>query len=95
MVPTSACEFGLNNAAIYDLLEKSTGVNLWEAEQIITSTTPTPVESELLGVSDSTGVLLTERYITDPEGSPIEYERSIYRADMYAISIKLTRKRVV
>ena len=87
-------EFDLNNAAIYDLLEKSIGVNLWEAEQIITSTTPTHEESELLGVPALTGVLLTERYITDPEGNPVEYERSLYRADMYAFRIKLTRKRV-
>lgn len=86
-------EFDLNNVAIYDLLETSLGLNLWQADQIITSTTPAKEEAKLLGVSTSTSVLLTERSITDPEGNPIEYERSIYKANMYAFRIKLTRKR--
>lgn len=86
-------KFNLNNAAIYDLLETSLGINLWEAEQVIASTKPSKEEASLLGIPESACVLLTERFITDPEGNPVEYERSIYRADMYAFRIRLSRKR--
>lgn len=86
-------QFDLNNAGIYDLLESSLGVNLWEAEQIISADRPTKEEAELLDIPAGSCVMITDRSLTNSEGKPIEYERSVYRPDMYSFRIKLTRRR--
>ncbi|MCL5057283.1 MAG: GntR family transcriptional regulator [Actinobacteria bacterium] len=85
-------EFDLNDAVIYDLLEMSLGLNLWKAEQIITSAQPTREEAELLQIKESASVLLIERLTYDPADNLVEYLRGIFRGDMYAFRVKLTRK---
>ncbi|MEG6513355.1 GntR family transcriptional regulator [Desulforamulus ruminis] len=86
-------QFDLNNAAIYDLLESSLGINLSEAEEVITGRMSTKEEAKLLGSDQLISVLQTERIIFDTDGNPVEYERSVYRSDMYSFRIKLARKR--
>ncbi|MFZ5646594.1 MAG: GntR family transcriptional regulator [Bacillota bacterium] len=85
-------EYDLNDAVIYDLLELSLGIRLWKADQIITSIQPTKEEAEYLDIKESAGVLLVERLTYDPADNLVEYLRSIFRADMYAFRIKLTRR---
>lgn len=85
----------LNNAAIYDLLESSASVNLWEAEQVITGSMPTQEECVLLQIPATQSVLVTERMIFDLNDKPVEFEKSIIRADMYSFRIRLTRKRSI
>lgn len=86
-------EFNLDEAVLYDLLENSLGKKLWEAEQIISSRPPTPEEAKYLGIAENSPVLVAERVIYDPEGSPVEFLRGIFRADMYAFRINLARRR--
>lgn len=86
-------KYDLNNAAIYDLLESSVGINLWEAEQVITGSMPTEEECEMLQIPESQSVLVTKRIIWDLNEKPVEFEKSIIRADMYSFRIRLTRKR--
>ncbi|MTI83964.1 MAG: GntR family transcriptional regulator [Firmicutes bacterium] len=86
-------KFDLNNVSIYDVLESSLGVNLWEADQIITSGKPSKEEAQLLEIPESICIMKTDRYLKDSNGNPIEYENSIFRSDMYGFRIKLTRKR--
>lgn len=86
-------EFDLNEAVIYNLLELSLGINLWEAEQVITSKMPTKEDAAHLHIPQSTSVLVIERATFDPDGSPIEYLQGIFRSDMYAFRIKLARSR--
>lgn len=86
-------EFNLSEAVLYDLLELSLGVKLWDAEQIISSTQPTKEECGLLEIPESTSVMVFERITCDPEGSPIEFLRGVFRADMYSFRIKLARRR--
>lgn len=85
-------KFDLNTAVLYDLLELSLGIKLWEAEQIISSTNPTGEEAGLLEIPRDTCVMVFERITSDPEGNPVEYLRGVFRADMYAFRIKLARR---
>lgn len=85
-------KFDLNNAAIYDLLEKEIGINLWEAQEVITSSMPSNEDAKLLNIEPTACVLNTERFLTDPNGNPVEYETNVFRADMYSFRIKLKRR---
>ncbi|SHK44502.1 GntR family transcriptional regulator [Desulforamulus aeronauticus] len=86
-------QFDLNNAPIYDILETSLGITLAEAENVITARVPTCDEARLLEIEPFTSVLETKKIIYDLESNPVEYERSIYRSDMYSFRIKLSRSR--
>ncbi|MEB3100964.1 GntR family transcriptional regulator [Ferviditalea candida] len=83
----------LDTAVLYDLLELSLGLNLSEAEQIITSGIPSKEEAQYLDIPPSSSVLIREQLIFDPDGNPIEYSRSVFRTDMYAFHMKMARKR--
>ena len=85
-------EYDLNDAVIYDLLEVKLGIKLWKADQIITSVQPTSEEAGHLGIKESGSILLIERMTYDPADNLVEYLRGIFRGDMYAFRIKLTRK---
>ncbi len=82
----------LNNAVIYDLLENSLGITLWEAEQIITSRLPSKSEASLLKCSKTLCLMVSQRFVNDPNGNPVEYEKSVIRSDMYAFRMKLARR---
>lgn len=87
-------EFDLNNVSTYDILEAELGVTLWEAKQTIAAIIPTGEEKKLLGLSsEPCCAILSKRLVSDPDGHPLEYEKSIYRGDMYAFRINLTRGR--
>lgn len=86
--------FDLNNVSTYDVLETELGVTLWEAKQTIGAIIPAAEEKKLLGMTAEPGcVLLSKRLVVDHDGNPVEYEKSIYRADLYAFRLNLTRKR--
>ncbi|MHB8156576.1 MAG: GntR family transcriptional regulator [Desulfocucumaceae bacterium] len=86
-------KYDLNTAVLYDLLELNVGVRLWEAEQIISSSLPTPEENEYLEFPETTCLLTTERITYDPDGNPVEYLRGVFRSDIYAFRMKLARRR--
>lgn len=85
-------QLDLNNVSTYDVIESQLGINLWEAKQTIFAIIPTASEKKLLGLTDEPCcAMLSKRLVTDPDGNPVEYEKSIYRSDMYAFRIHLTR----
>jgi GntR family transcriptional regulator len=82
----------LNNVSTYDVIESRLGIKLWEAKQTIFAIIPTASEKKLLGLTDEPCcAMLSKRLVTDSDGNPVEYEKSIYRSDMYTFRIKLTR----
>ena len=85
-------QYDLNDAAIYDILEKSLGINLSSAQKVITCSPASEEEIKLLNLPGPICLLNTERFIIDTNGNPIEYERNAFRSDMYAFRINLTRK---
>lgn len=87
-------KYDLNNVSTYDILETKMGQVLWDARQLITCAAPTDEEKRLLKLEAKTCcVILSERFVNNQLGELIEYERSVYRADMYAFNINLTRRR--
>lgn len=87
-------EYDLNNVSTYDILETKLGINLWEAKQAITAVIPDSAEKDLLGITEEPCcVILSTRLVTDPEGQAVEYEKSIFRGDMYTFKINLSRRR--
>lgn len=88
-------EFDLNTAVLYDILEVSLGLKLWEAEQIISCALPTKEEAAYLEIPEKSCILTMERVIYDPEGNPLEFLKGVFRSDMYAFRIKLARKTTV
>lgn len=84
----------LSNVSTYDVLETELGLNLWEARQTIGAIIPAAEEKKLLGMTaEPSCALLSKRLVLDHDGNPLEYEKSIYRADNYAFRINLTRRR--
>lgn len=84
-------KYDLDKAVIYNLLEMSLGIILWEAEQSMSCVRPTKKEIELLNIDDNTGVLISERVLYDSEKRPIEFLRTCYHPDLYSFNIKLFR----
>lgn len=86
-------KYDLDKGVIYDLLELSIGVTLWEAEQTITSELPSKEDAKLLEIPEKSCIFTAERLTFDPKGNPVEYLHSINRADMYSFRIKMKRRR--
>ncbi|MFC3040697.1 GntR family transcriptional regulator [Virgibacillus xinjiangensis] len=84
--------YDLNEVTLYDLLETKLGINTFEADQVIKSSTPSREDAKLLGVSRHDSVLVTDRKLMDIHGSFVEFEHAFYRSDMYSFKIKLSRK---
>jgi len=84
-------KFDLNEIVLYEVLETSLGIKLWEADQVISSAMPTKEEAQLLDILESESILVIERTTCDYEGNLVEYLRGIFRSDMYAFRIKLSR----
>ncbi|MDQ0202448.1 GntR family transcriptional regulator [Pectinatus haikarae] len=87
--------YDLNDISTYDILENDLGVTLWEAKQTISAIIPTAEEKKLLKLFSNTQccALLSKRLVVDVQERPWEYEKSVYRADMYKFCINLTRRR--
>ncbi|MED3563823.1 GntR family transcriptional regulator [Bacillus xiapuensis] len=84
-------EYDLHKTVLYDALENDLSIVFWEAEQIITCGLPTEKDANLLGVSESTCLLVNERMIWDPEGNMVEYYKGFFRSDMYSFVMKMSR----
>lgn len=84
-------EFDLNNANIYEILEASLGIILWEAELSITSDIPSKEDAKLLNIPKTSSILVSERLTSNPEGKIVEYNRTLFRGDQYAFKIKMSR----
>ncbi|UOQ91864.1 GntR family transcriptional regulator [Halobacillus shinanisalinarum] len=85
-------QYDLDNATLYDLLEKKLEIHFADAEQMITSGPFHESDAKLLGVSPASCTLIINRMIYDNEGDLVEYQEGFYRSDMYSFSINLSRK---
>jgi len=81
----------LTDASLYELLERTWGVRVAEADQWASVVRVTEDEAALLHVSASQPALLFERVTRDPAGTPVEYVRSLYRGDRYEVHTRLER----
>jgi len=81
----------LTDASLYELLERTWGVRVAEADQWASVVRVTEDEAALLHVSAAQPALLFQRVTRDPAGTPVEYVRSLYRGDRYEVHTRLER----
>jgi GntR family transcriptional regulator len=84
-------EADLTDASLYELLERTWGVQVAEADQWASVVRLGEEEAALLHVSAAQPALLFQRVTRDPAGTPVEYVRSLYRGDRYEVHTRLER----
>ena len=75
------------------ILEDELGVRANEAEQTVEATIADAADASLLDIRVGDPLLKAERTVYDVKGNPAEYVSVVYRADKYAFTMKLKRKR--
>ena len=75
------------------ILEDELGVRANEAEQSVEATIADAEDASLLDIRVGDPLLKAERTVYDVKGHPVEYVTVVYRADKYAFTMKLKRKR--
>ncbi len=75
------------------ILEDELGVRANEAEQSVEATIADVADASLLDIRVGDPLLKAERTVYDVKGNPVEYVTVVYRADKYAFTMKLKRKR--
>jgi GntR family transcriptional regulator len=81
----------LTDASLYELLERTWGVRVADADQWASVVRLTDDEAALLQVTPGYPALLFQRVTRDPGGTPVEYVRSLYRGDRYEVHTRLER----
>ncbi|MCU1489012.1 MAG: GntR family transcriptional regulator [Acidimicrobiaceae bacterium] len=83
------------NQSLYQLLRSRYGVELATAEETIEAVLADERESELLGTAPGVPLLRLSRQSRDAEGRPVEFVRSLYRADRFRFRTRLERSALV
>jgi len=77
--------------SLYRLLEERFNISLSEAEETVEATLASAHEARLLGVKKGSPLLLHERITYSLDRRPIEFVKTLYRADRYKYLVYLTR----
>lgn len=77
--------------SLYAILGKSFGVRLESAEQSVSIARLSPGEARRLEVPEYDPAFLIERVAVDNMGNVVEFGRSLYRGDRYAIKMHVSR----
>ncbi|HTW09506.1 MAG TPA: GNAT family N-acetyltransferase [Acidimicrobiales bacterium] len=75
--------------SLYELLRARYGVELSWAEETIEAMAAPEREAQLLGIAAAVPVLQLSRLSFDPIGRPVEYVKSLYRADRFRFRTRL------
>ena len=75
------------------IIEEDLGFRLSEAYQTVQASIADPEIAALLEIRVGDPLLRSERTVYDVKLHPVEYVTSLYRADKYAFSMKLKRKK--
>ncbi len=75
------------------ILEDDLGVRATEADQSVEATIADADVASLLDIRVGAPLLKAERTVYDAKGNPVEYVSVVYRADKYAFTMKLKRKK--
>lgn len=75
------------------ILEQDLGIRLSEADQAVQATLADTAIADLLAIRVGDPLLSAERIVYDVTKRPVEYVSSLYRADTYAFTMKLKRKK--
>lgn len=78
--------------SLYQVLEKEYGIRMSSAAEVLEAAISDEKTSELLGVSKNSPLLIVYRTVFIEGNVPIEYTKSIYRADRYRASFFMVKK---
>jgi len=77
--------------SLYDLLESRFHILLGEADESVEATVADAREADLLEVKKGAPLLLRERVTYEVAGRPVEFVKTLYRADRYKYLVHITR----
>ncbi len=77
--------------SLYDVLARVFNVRLESAEQTVSIARLSPAEAKRLEVPEYDPAFLIERVAVDNMGNVVEFGRSLYRGDRYAIQMHVSR----
>jgi GntR family transcriptional regulator len=84
----------LATQSLYDVLARDFGLHIRNAAQEIQATVVSEEEAALLDVAPFSPALLVERVVFANDGEPLEYGKSLYRADRYRFEVNVGRAAV-
>lgn len=97
-LPTRLCpqlkRTDVERGSLYSTLEKSYGISIEWADEILEAAVATRKEAQALQLPARTPVLVVQRTVYSEERIPIEVVRSVYRGDRYQAVIHLKRKKI-
>ncbi|MDP2573581.1 GntR family transcriptional regulator [Vibrio penaeicida] len=81
----------LTSESLYTILERDYQLSLNQADQFIEATVVEPKEAALLNVAPYSAGLLIERRMMAANNTPIEFCKTLYRADKYKFEVQIRR----
>ncbi|BCL72961.1 putative UbiC transcription regulator-associated domain protein [Vibrio nigripulchritudo MADA3029] len=81
----------LSTESLYTILENDYQLSLNQADQFIEATVVEPKEAALLNVAPYSAGLLIERKMIATDDTPIEFCKTLYRADKYKFEVQIRR----
>ena len=84
-------DLNLGQHSLYELLRQRFGIELVGASQSLEAMLADPHEARALHVREGDPLLRLERVTLDGSGRPVEFMRSVYRADRYRFTVQLVR----
>lgn len=84
-------KFDLDEATIYDLIEKELNIVIVEAEQTIRCCPISAEDANFLNIEAGINVLCVERVLLGIDGQVIEYYISLFHPDLYSLKLKTKR----
>lgn len=81
----------LAHTSLYEILRACYNVTLDVAEETLEARLASAKEASLLEIHSGSPVLQRERVTLDQDGTPVEFVRSLYRADRYKFMVRMGR----
>ena len=85
-------KYDFEKQSLYQILEKKYGVQMYSAAEDLEAAISDAKISELLSVKKNSPLLIVYRTVFAEDDQPIEFTKSIYRADRYRASFFLVKK---
>jgi len=82
---------GIVNDSLYKYIEEQLDLKIDSASQIIESSVASQNEADLLKISKGAPVMLIQRNTFLKDNTPVEFVKSVYRADRYKFMIQMKR----
>lgn len=79
------------NRSLYSYIEEQLSLTIDHATQVIESSIANDLEAQYLNIQPGAPIMLIQRNTFLKDGTPVEFVKSIYRADRYKFMIQMKR----